>query len=117
MFYPGKGFLGSDHAFATSHTRISPWCSSVLTKTPLLPQVHSIRGNWGAEIMRLVRADEGRWSQRHESLRSTFTSVFYHEPWTQLANQPEAGTELLPLLEVHLFVSYCNISKAKFNTW
>lgn len=48
MFYPGKAFLGSDRAFATSH--ISLWCSSVQIKTPLLPQVHSVRGNGGAEV-------------------------------------------------------------------
>lgn len=60
----GKAFLGSDLAFATSHAHISPCCSSVLIKTPLLPQVHGLGGNWGAEVTGLVQADEGSCNQK-----------------------------------------------------
>lgn len=62
----GKAFLGSDLAFATSHAHISPWCSSVLIKTPLLPQVQGLGGNWGAEVTGLVQADEGSCNQKYE---------------------------------------------------
>lgn len=62
----GKAFLGSDHAPATSHAHISPWCSSVCIKTPLLPQVHGSGGNWGAEVTGLVWADEGSCNQKYE---------------------------------------------------
>lgn len=62
----GKAFLGSDHAFASSHACISSWCSRVCIKTPLLPQVHGSGGSWGAEVTGLVWADEGSCNQKYE---------------------------------------------------